>query len=147
MISFNWKPRGERHVFYYSLIILFVFVSTGFSQNNITEDIVIDKNEKSNYIDGITSVNPGLKASCIYFAGRYRLNEAGSLLIEQLKRSNEEKLSLLIAWSIYRIGENDYLEELNFIAANHTSKRLKTFCAHLNQQKKFELTFEKSKQL
>lgn len=145
MKTLKKSKHGSEKVFYILLTILFAAASVTFSQN-INNNTVIPESEKANYINGITSNNPGLKSSCIYFAGRYRLNEAGELLVKELKKSGEEDLSLLIAWSIYRIGEENCLEELNEIANNHNSKRLKTFCSHLNQQKKFEHTYERSKQ-
>lgn len=141
------KENRMKSLIYSSLFILFALFSTGFSQQNFKESKVICENEKSNYINGITSDNPGLKASCIYFVGRYRLADAGDMLVEELKKSGQEDLSLLIAWSIYRIGDENCIEELKRIGENHNSKRLKIFCAHLNQQKKFELAIEKSKQL
>jgi hypothetical protein len=130
---------------YCSVLILLIITSTGFSQD-FNENEVITQKERANYLAGIESENPGLKSSSIYFAGRYRLNEAGEMLVDELKKCQEEDLSLLIAWSIYKIGEQNCLEELNKIAANQSSKRLKKFCEHLKQQKKFEFTFERSRE-
>lgn len=141
------KNKGRsRGLFYYSLLLLFTLTATVFSQQNFTEKIVIPENEKANYINGITSGNPGLKSSCIYFAGRYRLSGAGEMLVEELKKSDEEKLSLLIAWSLYRIGNEWCMDELKKIAEKHSSDKLRKFCYNLNQLNKYELALESSNQ-
>ncbi len=139
MKSSRSNQNRMKNMLLYLLVVFFACVSTGFSQQNDAGRIVISENEKANYINGISSVNQGVKESSIYFAGRYRLKEAGDMLVDELKKSGKEDLSLLIAWSIYRIGDERNIEELKRIGKNHNSKRLKTFCYHLNQQEKFEL--------
>jgi hypothetical protein len=140
----SMRKNGIMKNFLFSLVILFSALTSACFSQKLTYYTDIPEDAKENYITGITSDHPGLKSSCIYFAGRYMLKEAGELLVEELKKCREEDLSLLIAWSIYKIGEKNCLDELEKIAENHTSKRLKTFCAHLNQQKRFELEFERS---
>jgi hypothetical protein len=145
MKSLTRNQRKLKNLFFGSLMLLLILSPPGFSQE-FNDNIDIPDYAKVNFLNGISSDNQGLKSSSIYYVGRYRLGEANGILLDELKKSKEENLSLLIAWSIYRIGDEGCVEELKKIAGNHTSKRLKTFCAHLDQQKKFELAFEKSKQ-
>ena len=145
MKNLTSSQRKLKNLLFGSLMLLLILSSTGFSQE-FNDNIDIPDYAKMNFLNGISSDNPGLKASSIYYAGRYELSGASAMLVEELKKSKEEKLSLLIAWSIYRIGDECCMDQLKKYAGNNSSKRLKEFCAHLEQQKKFELAFENSKQ-
>lgn len=124
-----------------ALIILITLTSAGLSQVNNPEEYDLPENEVVNYLYGMKSDNPGLKASSIYFVGKYKIIEACENLIEEINNSDDEESNLLVAWSLYRIGDECCLKELEKIAKNHTSEKLKTFCSNLYQLKKIELAF------
>ena len=78
-----------------------------------------------NYLAGVQSDNNGLKASCIYFIGKYRILEANSQLMEEIANTENEDLKILIAWSLYRIGDDTSIKKLEQIAFSGESPNLK----------------------
>ena len=84
-----------------------------------------------NYLAGVQSDNNGLKASCIYFIGKYRILEANSQLMEEIANTENEDLKILIAWSLYRIGDDSCIKKLEQIAFSDESANLKSFCSNL----------------
>lgn len=122
------------------LLIITFLLFTNFSicQNNFEEAVEIPTKAIENYIAGIQSENVGLKKSCIYFAGKYLLQDASPCLIEEFKKADDETIAVIIAWSLYRIGDQDCLESLNNIAMNHRSNFLKNFCKSLNNLRSYE---------
>jgi hypothetical protein len=91
-----------------------------------------------NYLLGAQSDNEGLKVSCIFFLGKYRVLEANSQLIEEIGNTEDLNLKVLIAWSIYMIGEESGLDKLEELALSNESLDLKSFCSNLHGIKTLE---------
>ena len=72
---------------------------------------------------------PGIRKECIYLAGMYRLNKTLDDLIDQLEVEKDSKIRGLIAFALYKIGEEKgiqaaykaYLKETDPFA-NHMLK-------------------------
>jgi hypothetical protein len=130
-----------RHSFIFLLFSSFILFAQGKSDHAYGRQdtgydlprIAID-----NYLTGAQSDNDGLKASCIYFIGKYRVLEANSQLIKEIGNTEDEDLKILIAWSIYRIGDGAGLAKLDQLAANSESQNLKSFCSNLHGIKMLE---------
>ncbi len=69
-----------------------------------SEHRALTKLEEFNYLVGLGSDNVGLKKSCIYFIGQYKIESAVDLLVEELKKSNDPEVKILAAMSLYMIG-------------------------------------------
>jgi hypothetical protein len=91
-----------------------------------------------NYITGIQSDNIGLKKSSIYFAGKYLLKDASPCLVEEFSEADDESTAVIIAWAIYKIGDDDCVEKLNGLARNSTSEFVKSLCRSLCELKSYE---------
>lgn len=78
---------------------------------------------------GIKSDNPGLRKSSIYMAGLYKINEAVETLTEQLSKEKNPGIKVLIALSLYNIGDShgmDAVKELSVKDNNEEVKRMST---------------------
>ena len=83
---------------------------------------------------GIESDNAGLKKSCIYFAGLYEIEEVVGTLVEQLKKESDADTRILIALSLYRIGNKEALDAVEELAKSDYSSKVKRISsAILNQ--------------
>ena len=66
-----------------------------------------------NYLKGLNSDNDGLRKSCIYYAGKYKINEAVDLLKEQLSKEEDQETSLLLVMALYQILEKNALSDID----------------------------------
>lgn len=88
-----------------------------------------DKNAAiANLIHGIKSDNLGLMKSSVYFAGKYRVKEAVPVLIEELNSAKDSNCKVLIALSLYLIGDEDGIEAVYKIAKTDRNNRVRHMC-------------------
>lgn len=88
-----------------------------------------DKNAAiANLIHGIKSDNLGLMKSSVYFAGKYRVKEAVPVLIEELNSAKDSNCKVLIALSLYLIGDEDGIEAVYKIAKTDRNDRVRHMC-------------------
>jgi HEAT repeat protein len=78
-----------------------------------------------NLIEGIKSNNTGLMKSSVYFAGKYKIEETVPVLIERLKSKVEPECKILIALSLYQIGNEKGVEAIFKIAKNEKNNRVR----------------------
>lgn len=74
---------------------------------------------------GIKSDNPGLRRSSIYMAGLYKIDEAVETLTEQLDKENNPGIRVLIALSLYNIGNQDGMDAVKELSVNDSDKEVK----------------------
>ena len=133
----NYSKRIN-NIFRLTLIICFSSTILLFSQVKSDTEYDLPQIAITNYLLGAQSDNDGLKVSCIYFIGKYKVLEANAQLIEEINSTNDIDLKILIAWSLYRIGEESGINELEQIAINSESEDLKIFCSNLHGIKMLE---------
>jgi len=138
MESNNNYSKRIINIFRLTLIICFSSTILLFSQVKSDTEYDLPQIAIVNYLSGAQTDNAGLKASCIYFLGKYRVLEANSQLIDEIHNTKDENIRILIAWSIYRIGEESGINELEKIALNCESDNLKVFCSNLHGIKMLE---------
>lgn len=78
-----------------------------------------------NLIVGIKSENTGLMKSSVYFAGKYQLKETVPALIERLKCANDPNCKVLIALSLYMIGEEEGITAIQQIITENDNAYVK----------------------
>jgi len=87
------------------------------------------KNINSNSIaalnEGINSDNPGVRRSSIYMAGYYKIDEATDALKKQIKREKNPNTRILIALSLYYIGNPEGMEAVKNISENDSDMKVK----------------------
>ena len=67
---------------------------------------------------GIKSDNPGLRKSSIYMAGLYKIDEAVATLTEQLEKEKNPGIRILIALSLYNIGNSHGMDAVKDLSVN-----------------------------
>jgi len=139
MVTSTYKHRRVLNVLRLALILQLTISILAFSQTSTDDNIELPKEAVANLLLGIESDNYGLKTSSIYFAGKYKVIEAAQNLIKEINNSNDDDLTLMIAWSLFRIGDDLSCKELAKIANNHPSADLRTFCSKLHDMRQFEL--------
>lgn len=82
----------------------------------------------ANLIQGIKSDNTGLMKCSVYFAGKYRVKEAVPVLIDELNSANESNCKVLIALSLYLIGDEKGIEAVYKIAKTDRNERVRHMC-------------------
>lgn len=138
MDSNSYNSNRIFKIFRLSFIFLLISTVMLFAQGKSDTEYDLPQLAIDNYLAGAQSDNEGLKASCVYYIGKYRILEANSQLIKEIGYTGDENLKILIAWSIYRIGDITGLNELEQLALNSESQNLKSFCANLHGIKMLE---------
>lgn len=88
----------------------------------------ISKRAIENLKVGIMSDNNGLKRNSIYFAGKYRIAESVDALVAELNDTEDPSTRVLIAMSLYLIGEPKGLEAVYEIAKTDDNSRVRRLC-------------------
>jgi hypothetical protein len=125
------------------LFILFLTFQIFSAQTETACSSKLPKCSVSNFILGVQSNIPGIKKCCIYFAGKYRVEEAVQILIEEFNRPGEGEYKPLIVWSLYRIGDEACIKKLRSILASETREEIKLFCSTLLTIQEYGAELEK----
>jgi HEAT repeat protein len=99
------------------------------AQKTITKSELKQKRMIGNLLNGINSDNEGLKRSAIYYAGKYKVDEAVDALVEQLEAETSTENKYLISLSLYLIGDNKGIEAVKKVAAFDNDPRAKRLAA------------------
>ena len=121
-----------------TLMALFIMSSILNSQTISYQSVELPEIAIKNILQGIQSENDGVRMSCIYFAGKYKILEASQSLVEELKNPKNDELCPMLVWSLYQIGNDSCCEELQAFVKNHFSEKLKALCTYLHEIKKYE---------
>ena len=113
------------------VVILLLSVSSLPAQNNSIKDITSNKYALQNLLAGIKSDNEGVKRSSIYFAGKYRIAESESALIEQLSKEENPGTRILIALVLYEMGSLEGLEAVKKLALNDVDPQVRRMSTHI----------------
>jgi len=87
------------------------------------------ENGVKNLIKGIKSGNKGLSRSSIYFAGKYKITDAIDALVDKMQEEKRPDTRILIALSLYEIGDIKGLQAVKKQALNDTDERVKRMSA------------------
>jgi HEAT repeat protein len=97
------------------LLVLFLAAGSGLKAQE-TSYKNVTPNSIETLKNGITSTNTGLRKSSIYMAGLYKINETVNLLTEELKNEKDPGTKVLIALSLYNIGNPKGMEAVKRLA-------------------------------
>ena len=115
------------------LLIVLVSVQTGL-QAQSTNHKNINEYSLESLKKGIQSDNPGLRRSAIYMAGLYRIDEAVETLVDQFDKEKIPSNRVLIALSLYNIGNPEGMEAVKDLAARDKDKEVKRMGTVLYRQ-------------
>lgn len=113
-----------------------------FSQENIKEKLFQHPTAVNDLMIGIQSENDGLRKSSIYFAGKYRIREVVSALIDQMDQEKNPSIRILIANSLFRIGDERGMEKIIAVAAKDDNGKVRRICSALVREYKSALRAE-----
>lgn len=94
-------------------------------------EVEITKNAIDNLILGIKSENPGLCRSCIYFVGKYKIDDAVNTLIEKVREESNPHTRILIVITLYQIGNKHGIFELDLMAHNDSDYHVREICKNI----------------
>ena len=110
------------------IAMAFVFTSASNAQDWSRKKPVVKPEAVANLIVGIKSENDGLRKCAIYYAGKYEVDQAVDALIEQLDVEKISKMRILIALSLYKIGNEDGLDAIYANALKESDPNVKRMC-------------------
>lgn len=114
------------------LVAMLVLSSTLlFGQEQTFDGINKKDRAVENLINGISSENEGLQRTSIYFAGKYKVQEAVPELVNQFRNNDNPEIRYFAALVIYKIGDEEGLEIVKNQFASEKSKRVKNLCASI----------------
>lgn len=112
-------------------MVFFLLIGNLNAQKNVSH---FQKNKIENLVNGINSDNEGLKRNSIYFAGKYKVEETVNELVNLLKKEKDAANKILIALSLYQIGNQKGLEAVKNESIEETDERVKVMCGHIYTQ-------------
>lgn len=98
------------------IVTMLIPISSLNAQKVPIRTITSNKHALENLLAGIKSDNDGVKRSCIYFAGKYKITETEDALIQQLRKEKKPSTRILIALVLYEMGSIDGLLEVKKLA-------------------------------
>jgi HEAT repeats len=110
-------------------VVLFTVLALTTLSNAQDETRAYTENAVQNLIKGINSDNEGLSRSSIYNAGKDRVAEAVDALVEKMWKEKNPNTRILIAISLYQIGDFKGLEAVKEQAVNDRDERVKQMSA------------------
>jgi HEAT repeat protein len=109
--------------------VLFAVLALATFSNAQDETKAYTEKAVKNLIKGINSDNEGLSRSSIYYAGKDKVAEAVDALVEKLQKEKNPNTRILIALSLYQIGDFKGLEAVKEQAVNDSDERVKKMSA------------------
>ena len=85
----------------------------------------ITENSIETLKQGIKSDNTGLRKSSIYMAGFYKIDEAVDILTGQLLVEKDPGIKILIALSLYNIGNPEGVEAIRKLAVKDSNSEVR----------------------
>ncbi|HZW39520.1 MAG TPA: HEAT repeat domain-containing protein [Ignavibacteriaceae bacterium] len=85
----------------------------------------LHKNGIPNLKQAVQSENTGLKKSAIYMAGKYKIAEMVEPLVNQLAKEDDDNVKVLIALSLYEIGDEKGIDAIQDLAYRENPGRVK----------------------
>ncbi|HCY75692.1 MAG TPA: hypothetical protein DHV28_07195 [Ignavibacteriales bacterium] len=117
-----------------ALFLILGLISNLTAQANSISDITKNVYALDNLKSGINSENTGVRKCSIYFAGKYKIREVVSTLIERLEKENEPSVRLLIAYSLYEIKEDEGMKAVNQLSLKDKNSQVKRMSYNLYKE-------------
>ncbi|MDQ7816206.1 MAG: hypothetical protein RDU14_04220 [Melioribacteraceae bacterium] len=85
-------------------------------------------------IEGIKSDNAGLMKSAVYLAGKYRVEAAVPVLIQKLNSDLDDNCKVLIALSLFMIGNEDGIEAIFKLSKGDPNNHVSQMCGEIYKE-------------
>jgi len=81
-----------------------------------------------NLVTALNSDNEGLRKSAIYLAGKNKVKEVADVLTERLTKEKEACMKILVALSLYNIGDERGMNAVQRAAEKDSDLRVRRMC-------------------
>jgi len=81
-----------------------------------------------NLVTALNSDNEGLRKSAIYLAGKNKVKEVADVLTERLTKEKEACMKILVALSLYNIGDERGMNAVQRVAEKDSDLRVRRMC-------------------
>lgn len=105
-----------------------------FAQPNPISNVTNNEYALDNLKSGINSENSGVRKSSIYLAGKYRVAEVVTCLVERLGKEDEPSVRLLIAYSLYEIKDSEGMKAVKELSIDDSDEKVKRICNNIYQE-------------
>jgi hypothetical protein len=109
-------------------LLLLGAVSTFAEEEKSNGVSYLTEEEIDNYVTGIHSNNLGLRVSCAYFLGEYKVSEAIIPLMKMLNSEKSEEGRIIAALSLIKIGTGKAVYAVKQAANLDRSERVRNLC-------------------
>ena len=141
------KKSNFVKVILFSAFVFLLFPYSTSAQTVTINGIDIPEASLNNYRAGLRSNNNGVIMSCLYFAGKYRIEEFSEDVLEVVKCSDNIDICKMAIWSIYQIGNEYCCEKLSQFIESHPSDELRNCCKFLKKIKDYDTAVKKTIQM
>ncbi len=117
-----------------SVVLLIMFLASSFltaSEQNIQVKKISYNQIEQTLIQGVNSENFGLKVSSIYMLGEIKSENSVNILTKMLRESDNEKLRLVAALSLLKIGTDRSIYMVKKSRVFNSSENVRNLCDHL----------------
>jgi HEAT repeat protein len=140
-IDNNLKEKIKEQKMKNAVLTIAVMVTLGVT-GLMAQPVKFNDNHVKTLCQGITSENLGLRRSAIYQAGKYAVNGTCESLLTQLKVEDDPSTKVLIALALYKIGDEEGMEAVEFLAKNDSDKEVRRMSTAILQQVELERRFD-----
>ncbi len=120
----------KKHVVILAVSLLLLGTISIFAQGtNSNGNLPLSQEAIDNYIVGVQSDNLGLKVSCAYFLGEYKVSEAIIPLMKILHSDKSDVARIVAALSLTKIGSDKSVFAVKQAARFDESERVRSLCA------------------
>jgi len=111
------------------LVIAILTAASSYGMNLGTDEKQLTEKQANIIVMGILSVNSGVSQCCIYYSGKYKINQSVDVLVDILNDTSSETYKrILAAVSLGRIRNNKGIKAIKDIAGGEKDGQLKMVC-------------------
>lgn len=128
----NRKDNKMKRIIYTAAMLAVLLSVSLLAQKTNSEKVRITTSSSqfghraiNDLIRGIESDNAGLRKSSIYMAGYYKVNQSAAALIKRLKVEEDANTRILIALSLFRLGDEEGLETVKKLSIHDSSPKVR----------------------
>lgn len=109
--------------------LLLMGMSITYGQTDISNmDKRITKDAVANYLRGLNSDNQGIKLSCAYYIGEYKISDAIISLMKMLHNDKTESGRIMAALALTKIGSGQSIYAVKQASRFDSSQRVRDLC-------------------
>ena len=124
--------KAKNYLFFITLLLTILLSNQFLGKSpKSNSEVEVPKYAIDNLILGIQSENCGLCRSCIYFVGKYKIDEAVNTLIDRVRNETKPQIRILIAIALYQIGNEHGIFELDKMGYNDPDYNVREICRNI----------------